>query len=651
MSFFSDLRNDPLATIMDFGGDVFNYFQDSDEAKSVLYGALANQVLGDSPYANKPAVGYQGKVPNYAAVRQQIDYDDTNRRPGSQGRRYFTDTVYAKGPDEIELPTLEEARAQVAAQANQFGIAALPNTVAEPVITEPTVMPEPMVSTPASGVTNLLPVPERSSNPFNDPKDINKDGIITSADIPSSFSQGGIAGMQNSSVEAQRQAGSRGYYLGGATDGMADKVPARIDDGQEARLSDGEFVIPADVVSHLGNGNSDAGAKQLHSMMNNVRQARTGNPKQGKEIDPNKFMPKMAGGGIVTFSNGSTDPINTGATTGGSTTSSDPLAFEPQQVGVQSSLADWAGDYTVDALAKGKALADQGMEVYTGPLTAGESDLQGQAFTGISGLAAPNNMGAYTPQSLDASAVAQYMNPYLQASLNPQLDEARRQADISRQKTRGALTRAGAFGGSRQAIMESEGLRNLADQQAKITGEGYASAYDRALNQFNREQDFGLTTQQQANKYGLDVLGAKTKAGQVRRDIEAEGIAADKAQFEEQRLDPFKMVQFQKSLLAGLPVGAQQTEYTEPSSMQRTAGYADYISQFVNANPDLAKILGYGDSTVSQTELANNMGIDPSNVVIEGSNVEDTFGDEDQTGGFNTVRSGNTDTTIPTGGI
>ena len=269
-------------------------------------------------------------------------------------------------------------------------------------------------------------MPKRSSNPFNDPKDKNKDGIITSADIPSSFSQGGIAGIRDSSVEAQRQAGSRGYYLGGATDGMADKVPARIDDGQEARLSDGEFVIPADVVSHLGNGNSDAGAKQLHSMMNNVRQARTGNPKQGKEIDPNKFMPKMAGGGIVTFSNGSTDPIavdpnanNTGATTGGSTTSSDPLAFEPQQVGVQSSLADWAGDYTVDALAKGKALADQGMEVYTGPLTAGESDLQGQAFTGISGLAAPNSMGAYTPQSLDASAVAQYMNCLLYTSPSP----------------------------------------------------------------------------------------------------------------------------------------------------------------------------------------------------------------------------------------
>jgi hypothetical protein len=82
-----------------------------------------------------------------------------------------------------------------------------------------------------------------------------------------------------------------GKYLDGASDGMADEVPARIDGRQEARLSDGEFVIPADVVSHLGNGNSDAGAKMLKSMMDRVRKARTGNEKQGKQIDPNKFLP------------------------------------------------------------------------------------------------------------------------------------------------------------------------------------------------------------------------------------------------------------------------------------------------------------------------------------------------------------------------
>ena len=82
-----------------------------------------------------------------------------------------------------------------------------------------------------------------------------------------------------------------GRYLNGATDGMADKVPARIEGGQEARLSDGEFVIPADVVSHLGNGNSDAGAKVLKDMMSRVRKTRTGNKKQGKQINPKKFLP------------------------------------------------------------------------------------------------------------------------------------------------------------------------------------------------------------------------------------------------------------------------------------------------------------------------------------------------------------------------
>ena len=81
-------------------------------------------------------------------------------------------------------------------------------------------------------------------------------------------------------------------YLDGHSDGMADKVPANIDGRQPAALSDGEFVIPADVVSHLGNGNSNAGAKRLYKMMDDIRAARTGNPKQGKQINPDKFMPR-----------------------------------------------------------------------------------------------------------------------------------------------------------------------------------------------------------------------------------------------------------------------------------------------------------------------------------------------------------------------
>jgi hypothetical protein len=81
-----------------------------------------------------------------------------------------------------------------------------------------------------------------------------------------------------------------GRMLKGPGDGMSDNIPATIAGKQPARLADGEFVIPADVVSHLGNGSTDAGAKQLYAMMNRVRKARTGNPKQGKQIKPSKYM-------------------------------------------------------------------------------------------------------------------------------------------------------------------------------------------------------------------------------------------------------------------------------------------------------------------------------------------------------------------------
>lgn len=100
--------------------------------------------------------------------------------------------------------------------------------------------------------------------------------------------QSGYTGIQNISTMAN------GGYLetgGRVGDGMSDDIPATIDGSQPAALSDGEFVIPADVVSHLGNGSSDAGAQQLYSMMDRIRQARTGTKEQGKEINPTKMMP------------------------------------------------------------------------------------------------------------------------------------------------------------------------------------------------------------------------------------------------------------------------------------------------------------------------------------------------------------------------
>lgn len=108
-----------------------------------------------------------------------------------------------------------------------------------------------------------------------------------SAGMSPGYAEGGIASLPG----ATTQGGMVEGLLNGPGDGMSDSIPATIDGKQEARLATGEFVVPADVVSHLGNGATEPGAKVLYAMMDRVRQARTGTEKQGKEIEPEKFLP------------------------------------------------------------------------------------------------------------------------------------------------------------------------------------------------------------------------------------------------------------------------------------------------------------------------------------------------------------------------
>jgi hypothetical protein len=110
----------------------------------------------------------------------------------------------------------------------------------------------------------------------------------TAAPVPDSSSGGGKAGGLMPYNLGGYSDGGR--LLKGPGDGMSDNIPASIGDKQPARLADGEFVVPADVVSHLGNGSTDAGAKKLYAMMDKVRTARTGNKKQGKEIKAEKYL-------------------------------------------------------------------------------------------------------------------------------------------------------------------------------------------------------------------------------------------------------------------------------------------------------------------------------------------------------------------------
>jgi hypothetical protein len=627
----------------------------------VAGGGIAGLLGANKPSVVKGTMGYQGKIPQYTATRNMVTAPPTSvdgkpYRPGQGGVNYGGDVTYT-----------------------------------------------PKGTAPAANVAAV-------------------DQVIPAA-------QGGLMGL------------AKGRYLQGSTDGMADKLRTSIDGEQPAALSHGEFVIPADVVSHLGNGNSDAGAKKLYSMMDKIREARTGNKKQGKQINPDKFMPgglaQLAQGGAVQrFAEGGV-PAGT--------------------LGTEQTLASWTGDYVPNMLAKGEALANAPYQQYGGPLTAGPSALQTQAFGAAGNLSVPASVGTAAGTAGDIAAKAQnmnysptqatnqftapgayqagtfanqftaptqteatkftnqyqapkdyqntnftsgtfgneqaqqYMNPYLQQSLNPQLSEARRQSDITAQQNNAKMTQAGAFGGGRQALLTAENQRNLGTNMANITGQGYNTAFTNAMGQYNQDQarnlqaqqateaskqfgaaqgmtaaqmqaqygmsaqqaqeaarqfnqgqamtgaqsaaqyglagqqateaskqfgaGQGMTAAQQAAQYGqaaqqanigqqqfganlglqglqlanqaaqnqgnlgissgqlgLANLNAQANLGAQERGIESEGIAADQAAFTAARDNPYKMLQFQQSLLNGLPISAQNYQTTGTSTLGDVAG-------------------------------------------------------------------------------
>lgn len=243
----------------------------------------------------------------------------------------------------------------------------------------------------------------------------------------------------------------------------------------------------------------------------------------------------------------------------------DPITGAPTgEVSEQTeSLSPYAEPYVTEMLGKGQALASTPYEAYTGALTAGPSELQAKAYEGIGNLAMPT---ASTAGDFTGSTAQSYMSPYISAALEPQMAEAQRQAEIQRVMNAGRLSKAGAFGGGRQAIMESEGQRNLLRNLTDIYGTGMQTAYEQGLGQFNKDRG-----------YGLDVLGAQRQAGAEQRAIESEGIAADIAQFREERDDPFKKLQFMQSLLQGLPIESLSREYIEPSDLSTILGYLGAI--------------------------------------------------------------------------
>jgi len=252
----------------------------------------------------------------------------------------------------------------------------------------------------------------------------------------------------------------------------------------------------------------------------------------------------------------------------------------------ESSLSTWAGPYVTDMLGKAGAIANTPYQTYQGPMTAGESGLQSKVFQGLGNLAFPGNLGgsfssttAPTLPSATTTGItgagtgptgiaANYMNPYLSAVLNPQLDELRRQSQITQMGNAAKMTGSGAFGGSRQAIMDAETQRNLLQEQNKTIGTGYANAYDKAMGQFNTEQGQAKTL--------ADMMSG---AGQEQRNIEQQGITADLNEFNAQRDYPTKQVQFLQSMLQGLPISnVSNIPQSQTGAQQLVGGITDVAS-------------------------------------------------------------------------
>jgi hypothetical protein len=269
----------------------------------------------------------------------------------------------------------------------------------------------------------------------------------------------------------------------------------------------------------------------------------------------------------------------------------------------EQTLSSWAGPYVTNMLGQAQAIANSPYQTYQGPMTAGESGLQNKVFQGLGNLSFPGQIGqtfssgsAYQPPTMTPNTFAnqpvgtgagagiaglnagttgtgttgsttaplgiasQYMNPYLQSVLQPQLEELRRQSQINMQPGLAKMTQAGGYGGGRQAIMESEANRNLLQEQNKAIGQGYASAYDKGMGQFNIEQG-----------QGKDLVNMLANAGQAQRGIEQEGITADYNEFLAQRDYPMKQTQYLQSMLQGLPISTVTNSPLGKSGMGQLA--------------------------------------------------------------------------------
>lgn len=283
-----------------------------------------------------------------------------------------------------------------------------------------------------------------------------------------------------------------------------------------------------------------------------------------------------------------------------------------------SELPDWAKPYAQETLAKTKALTATPYQAYGAPRIAGFSPMQEQAFQ-AAGQMQPSQLGQFGGQVAGAAALgalgtgyqpfrmgqftsgraAQYMNPFVEMAMEPQLREAQRSSEMQRVADMAGATRAGAFGGARQAIVEAERQRNLGTQLGDIRARGYMSAFDQAQQQFAREQQlreqsrqFGAglgmqglqTALQGAGQLGAlggqefeqqrGIIGLQQQLGAQQQALRQQGLTQAYQDFLNEQNYPYKQLGFMSDMIRGLPLGQQSTRqlYEPPGSLAGQIG-------------------------------------------------------------------------------
>ena len=275
-------------------------------------------------------------------------------------------------------------------------------------------------------------------------------------------------------------------------------------------------------------------------------------------------------------------------------------------------LPEWARPYAKSALEKGAALSEKPYQAYEAPRIAGFSPLQQQAQEnaanmqtsgatgagiGIAGEAAMRGLGQdyqggqFEGGRFGGRQAAQYMSPFIQEALAPQLREAQRSSDILGQQNAAKAVGQGAFGGSRSALVEAERQRNLGIQMGDIRAKGLQDAYTQAASQFNADQQRAMQAQQlgeqsrqfganlgiqglntalqgagqlgtlggQEFQQGMDINKLQSAYGGQQQALRQQGLTQAYEDFQNQQNYPYKQLGFMSDLIRGLPLGQQTT--------------------------------------------------------------------------------------------